>query len=133
MPREHITQTRVRYGETDRMGVVYHGNYFVYFEIGRTEMLRSVGLAYRDMEEKGFRLVVTEAACRYLGAVTYDDEVEIRTWLEEAGRVRMKFRYRLMLGGRPVATGHTDLACLDPSGRPTRIPAEIVEKLKGWV
>src|SRR6267142_1231170 len=75
--REHTARVRVRYGETDQMGVVYHPNYFLYFETGRTELMRASGIAYSELEKSGVYLVVTQASCRYRAAARYDQELQI--------------------------------------------------------
>lgn len=120
---------RVRYKETDRMGVVYHSNYLVYFEVGRTEFLRSHGAVYRDLEERRIHLVVTEATCRYVGPLRYDDLAVVSTWVSEVRKSRMTFRYRVdrLLGEvrEKAAEGSTTLACLTSDGRPQRIPESV--------
>ena len=124
-PVIHETTVRVRYGEVDRMGVVYHANYLPYFEVGRTEFLRSLGTDYRAVEDAGTLLVVADAGLKFLRPAGYDDVLRIRTRLAEVSGVRLRFEYEV---DRPsdatvVATGHTTLASCDPGGRPTRIPA----------
>jgi acyl-CoA thioester hydrolase len=90
------TRLRVRYAETDKMGVVYHGNYFVWFEVGRVELLRQMGFCYRDMEvEEGICIAVVEAQCRYRAPVRYDEEVVVRTQLLQAKEKVLRFRYAL--------------------------------------
>jgi acyl-CoA thioester hydrolase len=125
------TRLRVRYAETDRMGVVYYANYFVWFEVGRTEWLRDTGWTYREMEVDGVSLPVIEAHCEYRQATRYDDEVEIRTRATMLTPVRLRFDYELRRGGdeAPAAVGHTIHAALDPSGRPRRLPSRVVELL----
>ena len=80
--KEHSVAVRVRYGETDQMGVVYHPNYFLYFETGRTELMRASGVAYSELEKAGVFLVVTQAACRYRAAARYDQELTIHVLKE---------------------------------------------------
>ncbi|MEO8662864.1 MAG: thioesterase family protein [Bryobacteraceae bacterium] len=88
------TQLRVRYAETDQMGVVYHANYLVWMEMGRVEYCRAKGIRYRDMEEQdGILLAVVEVNCRFLSPARYDDEVIVRTWIERAHRRLVQFRY----------------------------------------
>jgi acyl-CoA thioester hydrolase len=103
------TQLRVRYAETDQMGVVYHANYIVWMEVGRVEYFRAKGIRYRDMEEEGILLVVVEAHCRYHSPARYDEEVAIRTWVEEAGPRMISFGYEItdVATGRHLATGET--------------------------
>ena len=103
------TQLRVRYAETDQMGVVYHANYIVWMEVGRVEYFRAQGIRYRDMEQEGILLVVVEAHCRYHSPARYDEEVAIRTWVEEAGPRMISFGYEItdLATGRHLATGET--------------------------
>lgn len=118
---------RVRYAETDQMGVVYYANYFVWFEIGRTEWLRDTGWTYRTMEADGLALPVIEAHCDYRQPARYDDELEIRTQGRLVSAVRIAFDYEIMR--RPdqavVAAGHTVHATVDRTGRPVRLPARV--------
>lgn len=126
----HVTRLRVRFPETDKMGVVYHGNYFPYFEIGRTELLRDAGMAYPEIERRGFRLVVVEAAAKYLAPAVYDQELEIRTRVAELGGARVVFNYEVTSNGTRLVEGRTVHACLGPSGRPVRLPEDVVNLLK---
>jgi acyl-CoA thioester hydrolase len=123
------TRVRVRYAETDRMGVVYYANYFVWFEVGRTEWLRETGWTYRDMESDGVGLPVIEAHCDYRQPARYDDDVEIRTRATLLTPVRIRFDYEVVRAAdaAPRAAGHTVHAALDPSGRPCRLPARVRE------
>jgi acyl-CoA thioester hydrolase len=116
------TTVRVRYAETDRMGVVYYANYFVWFEIGRTDWLRETGHTYRTMEDEGVQLPVIEAHCEYRRAAKYDDELEIRTRAALLTPVRIRFDYEIVRGDETLVTGHTIHAALDPRGRPCRLP-----------
>jgi acyl-CoA thioester hydrolase len=120
---------RVRYAETDKMGVVYYANYFVWFEVARTDLLRSLGWSYREMEAAGVSLPVIEAHCEYLRPARYDDELDIRTEGRLLSPVRMEFVYRVRLRADDsvAATGRTIHASLDASGRPCRLPDRIRE------
>jgi acyl-CoA thioester hydrolase len=131
----HETTVRVRYGEVDRMGVVYHANYLAYFEVGRTELLRSLGRAYRSVEEQGLLLVVADAGLRFVRPAGYDDLLRVRTRLVDLSGVRLRFEYEVdrPADGTLVATGHTTLASTDPSGRPVRLPVEMRDLLEGVV
>ena len=122
---------RVRYAETDRMGVVYYANYLVWFEVGRTEWLRDRGWTYRAMEDEGFSLPVVEVHCGYKRGAQYDDELEIRTTGRRVSGVRLAFDYEIVRRSDAalVATGHTVHATLDRSGRPVRLPARVRELL----
>jgi acyl-CoA thioester hydrolase len=115
---------RVRYAETDKMGVVYYANYLVWFEVGRTDWLRDTGSTYRSMEEDGIQLPVIEAHCEYRQGARYDDEVEIRTRAKKLSPVRVQFDYEAVrrADGVVLATGHTVHAAIDRAGRPMRMP-----------
>jgi acyl-CoA thioester hydrolase len=125
------THIRVRYAETDRMGVVYYANYFVWFEVARTEWLRVSGWSYREMEADGVSLPVIEAHCQYVRPARYDDQIELRTRATLLSPVRVRFDYELLRAGEaePAALGHTVHAALDPDGRPCRLPARVREML----
>jgi len=131
----HLTRLRVRYGETDRMGVVYHANYIVYFEVGRTELIRSLGATYAALEEGGLRLVVTETGMRLRAPARYDDELRIETRITAVERVRLRFDYRVLLEGeeRLIATGHTVLASVDEAGRPRRLDGALRSALAAFL
>jgi len=123
------TTLRVRYAETDAMGVAYYANYFVWFEVARTDLLRHLGWSYREMEESGVLLPVIEADCRYRRPARYDDELEIRTQGRQTSPVRLEFHYEVFVKGHDVmiASGHTAHAALGRNGRPCRVPARVVE------
>jgi acyl-CoA thioester hydrolase len=114
---------RVRYAETDRMGLVHHANYLVYFEQGRTELLRSLGLAYKDFEDQGYLLVLTRAEIRYRSPAHYDDLLTLRTMVVRTTAVRIDHRYELFRDGTLIAEGSTTLACLDRQGRVQALPS----------
>ena len=122
-----ISRVRVRYAETDQMGVVYYANYFVWFEVGRTDLLRESGWNYREMETEGFGLPVIDASCTYRESAKYDDEIEVRTTGELLSPVRVKFTYEVMraVDGAMLATGTTVHATLDRNGRPCRLPERL--------
>lgn len=118
------SRVRVRYAETDAMRVVYYANYLVWFEVGRTDLLRSTGWSYREMEAEGFSLPVIEARCEYRVSAKYDDEVDVRTSGTVVSPVRVQFDYELVRAADNVvlATGLTVHAVLDREGRPQRLP-----------
>ena len=126
----HITRTRVRFPETDKMGVVYHANYFPYFELGRTEMMRDYGLPYTDIEKSGYQLVVIEVHATYLAPAQYDQELDIHTRIAELGGARVVFEYEVTANGTCIAKGTTHHACIGPRGRPVRFPERILKALK---
>ena len=130
MATEHSVRIRVRYGETDQMGVVYHPNYLLYFETGRTELLRASGVAYSELEQSGVFLVVTEASCRYRAAARYDQELTILTRIDEVRKVTIRFSYRVLgPGGGLLAEGSTELASVDRHKNPIRLPKEVSDLL----
>ena len=119
---------RVRYAETDRMGLLHHANYLVYFEQGRTELLRSLGLAYKDLEDQGYLLVITRAEVRYRSPARYDDLLTLRTTVERTTAVRIDHRYELVRDGTLIAEGSTTLACVDREGRVQALPKSFRER-----
>lgn len=126
---DSVTTVRVRYAETDRMGVVYYANYLVWFEVARAELLRTLGWSYREMEDAGIILPVIEAHCEYRRPARYDDQVDIRTSGRMLSPVRMRFDYEVLVHGdsAPAATGHTVHAAVGPDGRPRRLPGRVRE------
>jgi acyl-CoA thioester hydrolase len=118
---------RVRYAETDKMGVVYYANYFIWFEVARADLLRSLGWTYREMEHDGVSLPVIEAHCEYRRPARYDDEMEVRTKGRMLSPVRMEFTYEVVRCDDQsiAASGHTIHAALDPAGKPCRLPERI--------
>lgn len=125
----HETEIRVRYQETDNMGVVYYGNYFTWFEVARTEYFRSLGLVYRDLETKGCYLMVAGASCRYKSPAKYDDIVTIKSSIPEIKNSSLKFEYKLFVGGRLVATGDSVHVFTNRSGKPVRMPEDVRKTL----
>jgi acyl-CoA thioester hydrolase len=125
-PQSH-SRLRVRYAETDKMGVVYYANYLVWFEVGRTDLLRESGWNYRDMETDGFSLPVIEAQCAYRESAKYDDEIEVRTTGAMVSPVRVRFNYEVVrvADAATLATGITVHATLDRNGRPCRLPERV--------
>jgi acyl-CoA thioester hydrolase len=130
-PAIRSSHVRVRYAETDRMGVVYYANYLVWFEVGRTEWLRVAGWTYRAMEQDGVALPVIEAHCEYRRAAQYDDQLEIRTSARLMTPVRVRFDYEIWREAEegPLANGYTVHAAMDRTGRPCRLPASVRELL----
>ncbi|MEY3608878.1 MAG: hypothetical protein RLZZ447_1666 [Verrucomicrobiota bacterium] len=120
------TQLTVRYAETDMMGVVYHGSYIPWLEVGRTQLLKELGLPYRQLEESGFRLPVLEVALKYLRPARYDDVVTIVTRLNERPLLRIRLEYEVRRGEELLATGYSVHAFIDLQGRPVRPPAAVV-------
>lgn len=125
---------RVRYGETDQMGVAYHAWYLVYCEQARTEHMRRLGVRYRDLEERGLKLAVSEASLRYLRGARYDDLLRVTAWLAGVGSRRVVFRYRVEReDGELLCRAETALISLDQDNRPTRMPAEVLKTMESYV
>ena len=124
-----VSTLRVRYAETDQMGIVYHAHYLVWFEVARTDLLRQFGWTYREMEETGIRLPVIEAQCTYLRPARYDDEIEVRASVRLLSAVRLEFTYEVVLtkDGTTAAVGITRHAALTMAGRPCRLPDRVRE------
>ena len=125
------TSIRVRYGETDQMGYVYYGNYSLYYEVGRTEMLRSVGLSYLSMEEKGILLPVRSLNIRYIEPARYDDLLRLRVILKEMPTAKIQFHYEVYNGQNQLLnTGETTLVFVDAqTRRPRRAPQALMAAL----
>ena len=119
------TDIRVRYQETDNMGVVYYANYLVWFEVARTEYLRSAGVSYRHLEEKGMYLMVAGASCQYKAPARYDDIIRIQTWIPKMKNSSLDFAHKLYIGDKLIATGESVHVFTNKKGRPVRIPKEI--------
>ena len=115
-------EIRVRYAETDRMGLLHHANYLVYFEQGRTELLRAQGITYRDMEDQGFLLVLTKVQVRYRKPAYYDDLLTLRTSVVRTTLVKIEHKYELMRDGVLVAEAETTLGCVDREGKVQPLP-----------
>jgi acyl-CoA thioester hydrolase len=116
---------RVRYAETDRMGLVHHANYLVYFEQGRTELLRAQGFSYRDIEDQGFFLVLTKLQVRYKSPAYYDDLLTLRTSVVRTTLVKIEHKYELMRSGVLLAEGETTLGCVDRQGKVQPLPENL--------
>ena len=124
-------QYRVPYADTDQMGVVYYANYLEYFERGRTEMFRQIGMPYSLMEEKGIYLPVSEAHCKYVSSARYDDLLTFRTYVDEYSRVKVKLATEVLRGDQLLVHGYVVLACVNKDFRVSRLPewmAEYCEK-----
>jgi acyl-CoA thioester hydrolase len=116
---------RVRYAETDRMGLLHHANYLVYFEQGRTELLRTQGLSYRDIEDQGFYLVLTKLQVRYRSPAYYDDLLTLRTIVVRTTLVKIEHRYELLRDGTLLAEAETTLGCVDKQGKVQPLPENL--------
>src|SRR5712671_2630291 len=127
------SRVKVRYAETDQMGVAYYANYFVWFEVGRSQYCNDRGFSYRDMErETGLFLIVAEASCRYKNPARYEDELNIRTKVTESTRRTLRFSYEIeRVDGAAVATGETLHVLINAEGRPSSFPEKYLLHLKG--
>lgn len=120
----HRTPYRVIYGDTDRMGVAYNANYLRWFEIGRSELFRHLGLTYSEIESRGIFLPVSEAFCKFISPARYDDLIDIEAAIDPAMRAGVKFNYRILESDdeRVLAKGYTKHAFLDANGKVVRPP-----------
>ena len=116
------TEIRVRYAETDRMGYLHHANYAIYFEQGRTELLRRRGISYREIEDGGFFLVVVKLECRFRKPARYDDVLRLRTTVSRVTPVRIEHRYEVFRDEVLLTEGSSTLACVDRNGRLMELP-----------
>ncbi len=127
-----VTEVRVRYAETDQMGVVYHANYFAWCDMGRTELIRSLGgLTYAQLERDGTALAVVEAHMRYIKPARYDDLVRVTTRVTEVRSRVVRFDYDIaIIDGGPVAAGYTTLVAMTRDGRGSCIPEKLRQQLE---
>jgi len=120
---------RVRYADADRLGIAYHSRYLEWFESARTELLRELGLPYKELEERGFHLPVVEAYIRYLKPAFYDDLLSVKVSLQRVHRARIDLIYEVSRDGEVLAIGRTVHAFVDSNGRATRPPKDLLESL----
>ncbi len=125
MITEHVTEIRVRYQETDAMGVLHHANYATYFEVGRTELLRANGYDYRQIEEGGLFMVIVRLTCSYRRPARYDDLLQLHTRTTRVTAAKIEHEYRLLRGDELLAEASSTLACVDRAG--------IVQRVPGWL
>lgn len=127
---EHEIRLRVRYEETDTMQVVYYAKYFVWFESGRIELLRSIGLSYRDVEKRGLLLPVVEAKANYQAPAHFDDEILVKTRLANMGNTSVRFENEVFKLPEKtlLCTGYTVHVLVDREGKPTKIPEDFLKK-----
>lgn len=133
-PVTFATELRVRYSETDQMGVVYHAHYLVWCEVARTEYIRTLGSSYARLERDGLFLAVTEANVRYHASARYDDAIRVEVWVESVQSRALTFGYRISRldegGAHRLATASTRLVALDRAGQPRTLPPELVSSLR---
>jgi acyl-CoA thioester hydrolase len=125
---------RVRYAETDQMGVAYYANYLVWFEVGRSELCRERGFRYADLEAMGYKLVVTDVHCRYRSSARYDETVIVRTRLKDANKRMITFGYQILRkdqGEEVIAEGETQHICVDSDGKTKSLPGKFLVCLTG--
>ena len=132
----HTIELRVRYAETDQMGVVYHANYLAWCEVGRTEFIRAAGMSYRDLEASGVGLAVSDASLRFHAAARYDDVVAVETWLSDVRSRAVEFGYQIRKtdSGARLVSATTRLVAVDRGGRLATLPAVVRDLLHtAWV
>ena len=127
MTDAHVSEFRVRYSETDQMGVVYHAEYLVWCEVGRTDFIRALGLPYSELERRGTALAVAEATIRYHAPARYDDLIRVETRLTDVRSRAITFEYHIRNAttGERLATARTMLVSLDAQGKPVPMPADV--------
>lgn len=126
-------ELRIRYAETDKMGYAYYGNYATYFEVARVEALRKLGVSYKELEDEGIMLPVSEFSIKYFKPAYYDDLIVIKTSIVELPSVRLKFEYETYANTILLNKASTDLVFVDvKSGRPTKAPAHILQQLEKY-
>ena len=130
-PMESLTEIRVRYAETDQMGIVHHSNYLVWMELGRSDYLRQLGHSYVDWEKQGIRLVVAGIRIKYRAPALYDERVQIRTRLLEGGRRKVVFGYRMERNGICLAEGESEHLVTGIDGKARILPEELLKLIKG--
>lgn len=128
----HEIKTRVRYQETDQMGIVYYANFFTYFEMGRTEYLRSLGLPYSELEKEHIYFPVIETRCRFRSPAHYDDVLIVHTWISELKHASVEFSHKIIRESNNtlIAEGFSKLACLNASRQPTAMPERLRKLLQ---
>ncbi|MBW3535950.1 MAG: acyl-CoA thioesterase [Gemmatimonadetes bacterium] len=134
MSRRSTAPFRVRYGETDQMGVAYHANYLVWCEMGRTDLIRELGMSYAELERRGTYLAVAEATIRYGAAARYDDLIRVETWVESVKSRTVTFGYqvhRIEPDPARLATARTTLISIDSNGRPRALAPEVLALFGG--
>jgi acyl-CoA thioester hydrolase len=135
MPLETVSELRVRYAETDQMGVVYHANYLIWCEIGRTDFIRALGTPYAQLERDGVLLAVSEAALRYHASARYDDPIRVFTHLRSARSRSLTFSYRIVNAdsGALLVSASTELVSISASGRVISLPPVVRSALAGAI
>ncbi len=127
---EGSVEIRVRYQETDKFGIVYYANYYVWFEIARTEFFRSAGLPYAGLENKGMYIVIVSSSCQYKQPAYYDDRITVRSWISSVMNTSFTFEYEVLRGKDLLATGKTVQVLVNKERRPVKIPEDIREVIE---
>ena len=122
-------EIRVRYAESDQMGVAYYSNYFIWFEVARSELMRQFGVPYGEWEKSGLFLPVSECYCKYVMPAHYDEVLEIRCWIAEIRTRAVRFEYEILRDSTLLARGHTVHVCTDCDAKPSTMPAGLRETL----
>jgi len=120
----HEIQIRVRLSETDALGIVYYSNYFIYFDVARIELLRSVGIDSEILDKKWFKFLCLEASCKYLVPLRFDDLITVKTWIEKIGEKSIVYKHLIVKNGSNVAEGHVVDVLTDLNGKPVKLPDE---------
>ncbi|MCX5801774.1 MAG: thioesterase family protein [Candidatus Eisenbacteria bacterium] len=120
---------RVRYAESDQMGVAYYSNYFIWFEVARTELMRKHGVPYSEWERTGLFLPVSECYCKYMTPAHYDETLDIRCWIAEVRTRAVRFEYEIVRDASVLARGHTVHVCTDKNAKPSTMPASLRDAL----
>jgi acyl-CoA thioester hydrolase len=130
----HTTKIRVRYGETDQMGYMYYGNYAEFYEVGRVEMLRSLGMSYQEMEDSGIMMPVLELKCKYIKPAKYDQEITVKVIIDKMPGIRIHFRYELYNEAEELINlGETTLVFVDmEKNKPCLPPEQFLNKMKTY-
>jgi acyl-CoA thioester hydrolase len=131
--RAHTETIRVRYAETDKMGVAHHSSYLLWFELGRTGLLRAAGHSYRDLEAGGVMLPVVEYGAQFLKGAHYDDELAVETTIREVRSRVITFDYRVHRGDELISHGFTRHVWVDPNNRPRRLPADVLDAIAPFI
>lgn len=123
---KEVLKIKVAFADTDAMGIAYHGNYLKWFEMGRTELLRSSGLSYRKLVDRGIHLPVIEAFCRYMKPAFYDDVLSVYSKIENSRGVRLRVAYEIRIDRKLIASGYTEHAFTNEAGKVIRPPGEVL-------
>ena len=131
MPKKTVVSIRVLYSDVDQMRWANHGAYYRWFEIGRAEYMRSNGLPYKELEEMGYFMPITELYCKYIKAIKYDDLIKVVAWPSVVKRASMRFEYEILKDNELMAKGYTHHVCLNRDGKIVKIPQKLKEILGG--